>query len=94
MEILASYLQQRVVLDMRSAYVCLGKLVKIDRDYFMLEDADLHDLRDSPTTRENYIVSAKLIGIKPNRKEVLVRAEEVVAAALFSNVIDNDSDED
>lgn len=94
MDKLQSYLNQKVVLDLRSPYVCLGKLLCFDRDYFTLVDADLHDLRDSPTTRENYIVSAKTIGIKANRKQVMVRADEVVAVALFAHVIDIDDEDD
>jgi hypothetical protein len=93
-ENLQSYLNQKVVLDLRSPYVCLGKLTHITPDYFTLVDADLHDLRDSPTTRENYIVSAKSTGIKANRKQVIVRADEVVALALFSHVIDVDDEDE
>lgn len=93
METLNSYLQQKVVLDLRSHYVCLGKLVRIEGNYYVLESADLHDLRDSPTTRENYIVSARISGIKANRKQTLIRVEEVVAISLFKNVIDTESDE-
>jgi hypothetical protein len=93
MENLIDMLGQKVVLDMRSPYVCIGKLIKADTDYFRLDDADLHDLRDSPTTRENYIVSTKFSGVKANRKQVLIRAQEVVAIALFNHVIDNEEDE-
>lgn len=94
MESLQGYLQKRVVLDLSSPYVCLGKLARIDAYHYVMVDADLHDLRDSPTTRENYIVFAKTSGIKANRKEVLVRAEEVVAISLFDNVIDTEAGED
>lgn len=93
MESLNAMLGQKVVLDLRSPYVCIGKLIKVENDYFRLDDADLHDLRDSPTTRENYIVSTKFSGVKANRKQVLIRAEEVVAIALLSYVIDNEGDE-
>ena len=94
MDALEVYLQQRVVLDLSSPYVCLGKLTRIDQHHYVLVDADLHDLRDSPTTRENYIVAARIAGIKANRKEVLVRAEEVVAISLFKNVIDRDDEDE
>lgn len=94
MPVFDSYLQQRVVLDLHSPYVCLGKLVQHDADYFLLEDADLHDLRDSPTTRENYVVAAKISGIKANRKKVLILVKEVVAISLFAHVIDVEDEED
>jgi len=94
MDTLDSYLNHRVVLDLASPYVCLGKLVRIDQHHYVLDDADLHDLRDSPTTRENYVVSSKNTGIKVNRKQVLIRSHEVVAITLFKNVIDTDDEED
>ena len=92
METLESYLGQRVVLDLNCPYVCLGKLVRIDAHHYVLEDADLHDLRDSPTTRENYTIAARLSGIKANRKQVLVRRDEVIAVSLFKNIIDKDDE--
>lgn len=90
MENVTSFVNHKVVLDLRSPYVCLGKLTQVDEQYFHLEDADLHDLRDSPTTRENYTVAAKYSGIKPNRKHVLVRVDEVIGIALYKHIIDAD----
>ena len=49
---------QRVVVDLRSEYVCLGTLKKVDADFLELRNADLHDLRDTDTTRENYIAAS------------------------------------
>lgn len=91
MESLTSFVNHKVVLDLRSPYVCLGKLTKVDEQYLHLDDADLHDLRDSPTTRENYTVAAKYSGIKPNRKQVLVRLDEVIGVALYKHILDADS---
>lgn len=94
METIETYVRHKVVLDLKSHYVCLGKLLALEPHHYVLEDADLHDLRDSPTTRENYIVAAKLSGIKANRKHLLVRIEEVVAVSLFKDVIIKDDEED
>lgn len=93
MDTLLSLINKRVVLDLRSPYVCMGKLVQVDKDFLTLENADLHDFRDSPTTRENYIAAARSSGIKTNRAKVHVRADEVIAVALFSHVIDGSSEE-
>jgi hypothetical protein len=90
MEMLEGLLNHKVVLDMSSPYVCMGKLIRASEHYYELEDADIHDLRDTPTTRENYVVATKLSGIKPNRKHVFIRAAEVVAVALFKNVVVTD----
>ena len=44
-----------VVVDMRSTFVCLGKLQRLDNDFLELHNADMHDLRDTQTTRERYV---------------------------------------
>lgn len=84
--VLDSMLGQVVVVDLRSPFVCLGKLERLDADFLELRDADFHDLRDSETTRENYVASAKLSGIRRNRKQVLVPRSEVVAVSRLEDV--------
>ncbi len=63
---------ERVVIDMRSQYVCLGTLLHVDDHYLELKNVDLHDLRDTDTTRELYVVESRATGIKRNRKRLLL----------------------
>jgi hypothetical protein len=77
----------RVVIDLRSHYVCLGTLVRVDALYLELKNADLHDLRDTDTTRELYVVDSRSTGIKRNRRRVIVVRSEVVAIARLDDVI-------
>lgn len=79
---------QKVVLDLRGPFVCLGRLIAFDDHFLDIRDGDLHDLRDTQTTRENYIVSSKCTGIKTNRKRVLVARADVIALTLFKDIID------
>jgi small nuclear ribonucleoprotein (snRNP)-like protein len=85
---LDEYLERRVVLDLASTYVCLGKLVRIDDHFLELKNADLHDLRDTETTRELYVAESVATGIKRNRKRVVIRRTEVVAISLLEDVVD------
>lgn len=85
---LDQFLNQTVVIDLRSPYVCLGTLSRYDDRYLELRDADIHDLRDSDTTRENYVAASLTTGIKRNRKHVVLVREEMVAIARFSDVVD------
>jgi hypothetical protein len=78
---------QNVVVDLRSPFVCLGKLVRVDALHLELKNADLHDLRDTQSSRENYVVAAVATGIKRNRKRVLVVRAEVVAVARVEDVV-------
>jgi hypothetical protein len=84
---LEEFLQQKVVIDLRSPFVCLGTLTGIDDVYLELRNADLHDLRDTHTSRENYVAAARATGIKHNRKRLLIVRSEMVAIARLKDVV-------
>lgn len=77
-----------VVVDLRSSYVCLGTLKAVTPDFLELRNADLHDLRDTQTTRENYIAESVLTGIKRNRRKLLLMRSEIVAIAKLTDVVE------
>jgi small nuclear ribonucleoprotein (snRNP)-like protein len=81
-------LEEKVVIDLVSPYVCLGKLTRYDDHFIEVKNADLHDLRDTETTRENYIADSAATGIKRNRKRVFLRRSEVVAISKLEDVVD------
>lgn len=85
---LEDYLGEQVVIDMASHFVCLGTLQTIEDRFLEIRNADLHDLRDSDSTRENYVISSRLTGIKRNRKRVLVVRSEVVAISRLQDIVD------
>lgn len=84
---LDDFLESKVVVDMVSPFVCLGKLTRYDEHYLELKNADLHDLRDTETTRELYVADSVSTGIKRNRKRVLIRRTEVVAISKIEDVV-------
>jgi hypothetical protein len=86
---LEEFMGEKVVVDLRSTYVCLGKLHKVHEHFLELLDADFHDLRDTQSTRENYIAASCATGIKRNRKRILVKLEEMVAISQLSDVVDD-----
>ncbi len=77
-----------VVVDLRSPYVCLGTLSRVTADILELRNADLHDLRDTDTSRENYVAASHDTGIKRNRKRVLVVRADIVAVSRLEDVVD------
>jgi hypothetical protein len=79
---------EKVVVDMRSTYVCLGTLLRVDEVFLELKNADLHDLRDTQTTRENYVAASKTTGIKRNRKRVLIVRGDIVSVSRLDDVVD------
>jgi hypothetical protein len=84
--LLAPLIGQVVVVDLRSTYVCLGTLVNCDVNFLELQDADLHDFRDNPATREVYVYDSVRLGIRRNRCRVLIRQDEVVAITRFADI--------
>ena len=85
---LDEFLNQKVVVDLSSLFVCLGRLVRYDDHFLELKNADLHDLRDTETTRELYVADSVATGVKRNRKRVIIRRAEVVAVSLLDEVVD------
>ena len=88
-DLIDGFLGQTVVVDLSSPYVCLGNLVAYDREYLDLRDADLHDFRDSPVTRELYVYDSVRLGIRRNRSRVLIRRDEVVAITRLSDILES-----
>ena len=78
---------ETVVLDMGSPFVFLGRLVECSQHCLILEDADAHDLRDTTTTREKYVLDSRLHGISANRRKVFVRAGDIVGVSRIEDVI-------
>ncbi len=85
---LEELLGHMVVVDLDSPFVCLGTLTRADERFLELRDADLHDLRDTKTSRENYVAACLRTGIKRNRKSLLLSRSAIVAVALFADVVD------
>jgi len=78
---------REVVIDVASSYVFLGKLTGYDQKYLILEEADAHDLRDTNTTRENYVVDSRRLGIRANRDKVYVRVGDIVCVSALDDVM-------
>jgi hypothetical protein len=84
--LLESLLGKIVVVDLISTYVCLGTLTGCDTQFLEIRDADLHDFRDSPGSREVYVHDSVRLGIRRNRARVLIRCAEVVAITRFDDI--------
>jgi hypothetical protein len=83
---LGALIGQVVILDLKASYVCLGTLVGLDSLFYHLANADLHDFRDSPATREVYVYDSARLGIRRNRARVLILREDVVAVTRFADI--------
>ena len=82
------FIGKQVVVDVESPFVYLGRLHAINEKTLVLKAADVHDMRDSTTTREVYVREARVHGIQPNRKTVYIRLEKVVSISPLDEVIE------
>jgi hypothetical protein len=82
-----SLLGEIVVVDVNSPFVCLGRLVEVDAGFLHLVEVDLHDLRDTQSTREKYVLDSRLHGVRVNRRALWLSLREVVAISRFSDVV-------
>ena len=82
------FLGQDVVIDVESQYVFLGRLTELQDGWLTLRQADVHDLRDSKTTRELYVLDSRTDGIRVNRRKVVLPTDQVVSVSLLEDVIE------
>jgi hypothetical protein len=85
--LLPQLIGQEVVIDLASPYVVLGRLVVARHDFLELSEVDVHDLRDTQTTREKYVLDCRRHGIRPNRGRVWISLREVVGISRLSDVL-------
>ena len=81
------YIDQAVVVDTDSLIVYLGVLARVEDSFVVLSQVDVHDRREGPSTKEQYIMEAKRFGIRANRREVAVRKETIVSVSRLDDVI-------
>lgn len=90
MEMPAAYREFRgreIVVDVTPPVVYIGRLEAVDETFLLLADVDVHDLRDSPVSKEVYIMEAREHGIRPSRRRVAVKQCEVLSLSLLDDII-------
>jgi len=80
---------QIVVVDVAASFIYIGVLKSIGTAFLVLGDADVHDLRDSDTTRELYLLNSVRDGVRRNRHEAHVRWEHVLSISRLADVTDH-----
>ncbi len=80
--------EQPIVMDAVTSFVYVGTLERFDEEFFVLRDADVHDLRDTPTlTREQYVLRCREHGHSANRLRVWVRRADVASMSRLQDVV-------
>ena len=85
-EALEKNLKQRIVIDTRSSWVYLGVLEAVLESAVELSDVDVHENKDTSSTKEVYVLESCRSGLIPNRNKVYVNMDYIVSFSLLSNV--------
>lgn len=83
----AELIGQEIVVDLASPFVCLGTLTAVQAGFLQLAQVDMHDLRDSKTSRELYVLESRQHGIRANRQQLWLNLRDVVGLSLLSDVV-------
>jgi hypothetical protein len=76
-----------VVVDTDSRFVYLGRLDRVNVEFVVMKDVDVHDRREGPSTKEQYIMDSKRFGVKPNRKEASIRKSLVISLSALDDIL-------
>ena len=77
---------QVVVCDLGEFYLAIGTLTVFSDDHVELSEADLHDQRDANSTKEVYALETQKLGVRVNRKRVVMPRRHLVAVSLLSDL--------
>ena len=77
-----------VVIDTSSPIVYIGRLAAVEDTCLLLEDVDVHDINDTSTTKDIYILEARKFGVKKNRIRARLSLDQVVSLSKLDEVIE------
>ena len=84
--ILEKNIGKQVVLDTRSSWVYIGTLEKVTDSYIVLSQTDVHENKDSSTSKEVYIFETRATGIQANREMIFINLDYVDSFSLLKDV--------
>ena len=82
------FMNEIVVVDTGAPVVYIGTLTAVEHGALVLEDVDVHDMADTNTTKEMYILEARKYGVKKNRRSTHVRLDQVVGISKLDDIIE------
>ena len=85
---LEALLGQIIVLDTQGPLIYIGRLVQVNESSLVLEEADVHDSNDSRASKDLYLVETRDLGVRCNRRRVLVMRQQIASISLLADVVD------
>ena len=75
-----------VILDTQGPLIYIGTLHQVTGAFVVLVDADVHDTNDSRATKDLYLVETRDLGVRVNRKRVVVMLAQIASVSLLEDV--------
>ena len=77
-----------VVMDTQGPLIYIGRLERATSGFFVLTEADVHDTNDSRASKDLYVVETRELGVRINRKRVVVMRGQIASVSLIEDVVE------
>jgi len=84
---LKALIGEQVVVDTKGPFVYIGMLTRVSPDTVTLSEVDVHDLRESVSSIDRYLIESVKHGVRVNRHSVQVLAREVVSISRLRDIV-------
>lgn len=83
---LKEFIKQKIVVDTRSSWIYIGVLENVLEGALELSEVDVHENKDTASTKEVYVNESKKTGGIANRNRVFINMEFVVSFSPLDDV--------
>lgn len=84
---LGSLIGQLLVIDVEAPVVYIGTLTEVTDAFVVLENADVHPLWSSSTSKELYVMEVRRNGVQATRKRVWLKQADILSLSRLEDVI-------
>jgi hypothetical protein len=77
---------KKIVLDTNSSWTYIGTLEEVTDHCAILSEVDVHDNKDTPSSKEMYIWQSSTSGIKANRNRAFINLDFAVSFSLLEDI--------
>ncbi len=75
-----------VVCDLADNYLVVGTLSEAGPHHVAFTQADLHDHRESSSSKDVYLIETRKFGVRANRTRVVVPRQLVIAVSTLDDI--------
>ncbi|MCK4765414.1 MAG: hypothetical protein KAW12_24645 [Candidatus Aminicenantes bacterium] len=85
-EALKEFIKQQIVVDTRSSWIYIGVLENVLDGALELSEADVHENKDTASTKDVYVNESRKTGGIANRDRVFINLDFVVSFSPLEDV--------